>query len=74
MTSIFQSPAYLKERKYLEDCTKNVNIRERTKGWAISEHGVVLANQSIVVGRIEHSDWTRDTDLHRLSNQRVSLK
>ena len=30
---------------------------------------IVLANQSIVAGKMEHSDWTRDTELYFLFNQ-----
>ena len=29
------------------------------KGWAISKHSIILANESIAIGRIEHFDWTR---------------
>ena len=42
------------------------------EGWAISKHGVVLANQSIVVRNIEHFDRTRATELYLLSNQSSS--
>ena len=35
--------------------------------------GRILANQSIVVGGMEYSDWTRATELYFLSNQSVSL-
>ena len=34
---------------------------------------IVLANQSIVVGWIEHFDWTRYTELYPMSKQSASL-
>ena len=38
--------------------------------WVIITHGVVLDNQSIVVGWTEFSDWTSASELYLLSNQR----
>ena len=49
--------------------TENIS----TYGWAISRHGAVLANQSIVVGQIEPFDWIKATELYLLSNQNGSL-
>ena len=34
---------------------------------------LVLANQTIVIGLMAHSDWTRATESYLLSNQNASL-
>ena len=51
------------EQFHISCHTEAVGAGEARQEWANSKHGIVSANQSIVIGTIGHSDWTRATDL-----------
>ena len=59
-----------KENGTEEDCTINV---PRVRPYRVNKHGLVSANQSVVIGLTGRPNWTRATELYLLSNQNASL-